>query len=204
MSRPRLRLAERVYGLLVGLYPKSFQQKFGWSMTQTFRDLLDDPDIPRSRIWRSVVRDLGSSLLHEHLATLTGGRFMARFALSVGALRVAMLVVLIGATPLATGAVGYYLGRSQVQPVAESESAFRFPYNYQTFYSVDGTKWKTPLLCPVAISPGVTALIYVLVEVTGGNPPRCPTAVPSLINERTLFHNPGADVVGIREAIRWR
>jgi hypothetical protein len=128
MSHPRLRLAERVYGLLVGLYPKSFQEKFGWSMKQTFRDLLNDPDIPTSRIWLGVLRDLSSSLLHEHLANLTGGRFMTRFALPVGALRVAMLVVLIGATPLATGAVGYYLGRSQVQPVAEPTS-----HNINTF-----------------------------------------------------------------------
>jgi hypothetical protein len=197
MSHPRLRLAERVYGLLVGLYPKSFQEKFGWSMKQTFRDLLDDPDIPTSRIWLGVLRDLSSSLLHEHLAILTGGRSMVRFALSSGALRVAMLVVLIGATPLATGAVGYYLGRSQVQPVARPESAFPM---YQTFFLADGTKWKTPLLCPVAVSPGVTALTYVFVEATGGNPPRCPSALPSLINER----NVGVDVDAIRDAFRRR
>jgi hypothetical protein len=197
MSHPRLRLAERVYGLLVGLYPKSFQEKFGWSMKQTFRDLLDDPAIPTSRIWLGVLRDLSSSLLHEHLAILTGGRSMVRFALSSGALRVAMLVVLIGATPLATGAVGYYLGRSQVQPVARPESAFPM---YQTFFVADGTKWKTPLLCPVAVSPGVTALTYVFVEAAGGNPPRCPSALPSLINER----NVGVDVDAIRDAFRPR
>jgi hypothetical protein len=179
MSRRRLRLAERVYGLLVGLYPKSFQEKFGWSMKQTFRDLLNDPDIPTSRIWLGVLRDLSSSLLHEHLANLTGGRFMTRFALPVGALRVAMLVVLIGATPLATGAVGFYLGRSQIQPVARPESAFP-PGGYQIFFTAAGNKWKTPLLCPVAVSPGVTALTYVFVEATGGNPPRCPSALPTL------------------------
>jgi len=199
MSHRRLRLAERVYGLLVGLYPKSFQEKFGWSMKQTFRDLLNDPDIPTSRIWLGVLRDLSSSLLHEHLANLTGGRFMTRFALPVGALRVAMLVVLIGATPLATGAVGFYLGRSQIQPVARPESAFP-PGRYQIFFADGGTKWKTPLLCPVAVSPGVTTLTYVLVEATAGNPPRCPSALPSLINER----NVGVDVDAIRDAFRRR
>ena len=197
MSHPRLRLGERVYGLLVGLYPESFREKFGWSMKQTIRDLVNDPDIPTSRIWLSVVRDLSSSLLHQHLASLKGGRSVTRFALPVGALRVAMLVVLIGATPLATGAVGYYLGRSQVQPVARPESAFP---NYQTFILADGTKWKTPLLCPVAVSPGVTALTYVFVEATGGNPPRCPSALPGLINERNVF----ADLDTIRDAIRRR
>jgi len=174
MTHRPLRLAERVYGFLVGLYPKRFQEHFGWSMKQTFRDLLNDPDIPTSRIWLSVVRDLSSSLLHEHLANLTGGRSMTRFALPVGALRVAMLVVLIGATPLATGAVGYYLGRSQVQPVAKPESAF--PGRYQIFFTAEtGPSGRWPLFCPVAIAPGFMSARYIFVEVTGGNPPRCPS-----------------------------
>jgi hypothetical protein len=179
MTHRPLRLAERLYGLLVDLYPKPFQEKFGWSMKQNFRDLLDDPDMPTSRIWLSVLRDLSSSFFHEHLANLTGGRFMTRFRLPARALRVAMLVVLIGATPLATGAVGYYLGRSQVQPVAESA----FPARYQTFFFAYGTMWKTPLLCPVAPAPGVAVVdTWVFVEVTGtpGRPwpiePQCPRA----------------------------
>jgi len=177
MTHRPLRLAERVYGFLVGLYPKRFQEHFGWSMKQTFRDLLNDPDIPTSRIWLSVVRDLSSSLLHEHVANLKGGRSMTRFALPVGALRVAMLVVLIGATPLATGAVGYYLGRSQVQPIAEPESAFRFAHSYQTtFVFADGTKWMTRLICPVTIAGGFIAQTSIFVEVTGTNGPQCPSA----------------------------
>jgi hypothetical protein len=197
MTHRPLRLAERVYGLLVDLYPKRFQQQFGWSMKQTFRDLLDDPDMPTSRIWLSVLRDLSSSFFHEHLANLTGGRFMIRFPLPAGALRVAMVVVLIGATPLATGAAGYYLGRSQVQPVAIPESAFP---PYRIFFAGDGTNWKVPLICPVAIAPGVTAPTYVFVEVAGGNPPRCPSALPTLINERNI----GVDADAIKDAIRRR
>jgi hypothetical protein len=179
MTHRPLGLAERLYGLLVDLYPKPFRDQFGWSMKQNFRDLLDDPDMPTSRIWLSVLRDLSSSFFHEHLANLTGGRFMTRFRLHARALRVAMLVVLIGATPLATGAVGYYVGRSQVQPVAESA----FPAMYQTFFFAYGTAWKTPLLCPVAPAPGVTAVdTWVFVEVTGTpgrpwpNEPQCPRA----------------------------
>lgn len=179
MTHRPLRLAERVYGLLVDLYPKRFQKQFGWSMKQNFRDLLDDPDMPTSRIWLSVLRDLSSSFFHEHLVNLTGGRFMTRFPLPAGALRVAMVVVLIGATPLATGAAGYYLGRSQVQPVAEPTS-----YPFQTFF-LDGqaNRWMTVVNCPVdaaavaaavASSPGVTA--PVLVPATAANPPRCPSA----------------------------
>jgi len=162
MTRRLLRLGERVYGLLVDLYPKPFQEQFGWSMKQTFQDLVDDPDMPTSRIWLSVLRDLSGSFVHEHLANLTGGLLMTRFPLPAGALRVAMVVVLIGATPLATGAAGYYLGRSQVQPVAEPTS-----HPFQTFF-LDGqeNRWMTVVFCPVdaaavaaavASAPGVTA-----------------------------------------------
>ncbi len=178
MTHRPLRLAERVYGLLVDLYPRRFQEQFGWSMKQTFRDLLDDPDIPTSRIWLSVLRDLSSSFFYEHLANLTGGRSMTRFPLPTGALRVAMVVVLIGATPLATGTAGYYLGRSQVQPVAEPTS-----HPFQTFF-LDGqeNRWMTVVFCPVdaaavaaaASSRGVTA--PVLVPATAANRPRCPSA----------------------------
>jgi hypothetical protein len=91
-----------------------------------------------------------------------------------------MVVVLIGATPLATGAAGYYLGRSQVQPAAESTS-----FNLGASFYLDGQqgRWMTVVNCPVdaaaiaaavASSPGVTA--PVLVPATAGNPPRCPSA----------------------------
>ena len=171
-----MRLGERVYGLPVDLYPKRFQEQFGWSMKQTFRELLDDPDMPTSRIWLSVLRDLSSSLFHEHLANLTGGRFMTRFPLPAGALRVAMVVVLIGATPLATGAVGYYLGRSQVQPVAEPSS-----HLFQTFFlDQQLNRWMTVVSCPVASAPGVTAPVLVAATAPNPNeaflPPRCPSA----------------------------
>ena len=196
MTHRPLRLAERVYEILVDLYPKPFREQFGPSMKQAFRDLLEDPDMPTSRIWLSVLRDLSGSLFHEHLANLTGGHFMTRFHLSAGALRVAMAVVLIGGMPLVTGALGYYLGRSQVQPVAQPESAF--PVTYQVFFYDDGTKWKAVLNCPVATSPGVTANMWIFVEVTGGTTPRCPSARPTLINK----HNLGVDVDALKNAIR--
>jgi len=51
--------------------------------------------------------------------------------------RVAMLTALI-VTPLATGAVGYYLGRSQVSPVAEPLFPLWRPY---TFGTSDAVGW---------------------------------------------------------------
>jgi hypothetical protein len=164
-DRP-LRRAERVYGLLVDLYPKPFREQFGWSMKQNFRDLLDDPDMSTSRIWLGVLRDLGSSFFQEHLADLTGGRLMTRFPLRARALRVAVLVILI-ATPFATGAVGYYLGRSQVQPAAEPTSISTFILDRQT------NRWTTFVYCPVANAPGVTA--PTIVAVADGKP-QCPSA----------------------------
>jgi hypothetical protein len=177
MTHRPLRLAERVYGFLVGLYPKRFRQQFGWSMKQTFRDLLDDPDMPTSRIWLSVLRDLSSSFFHEHLANLTGGRFMTRFPLP-GALRVAMVVVVIGATPLATGAAGYYLGRSQVQAVAE-------PTSYPVEHAIlerslrrmrDEQIRGMPISCPVAIAPGIATFTVFVMNTVGEWEPRCLTA----------------------------
>jgi hypothetical protein len=194
MTHRPLRLGERIYGFLVGLYPKRFRQQFGWSMKQTFRDLLDDPDMPTSRIWLSVLRDLSGSFFHEHLANLTGGRFMTRFPLPVGALRVAMVVVLIGATPLATGVVGYHLGRSQVQPVAEPTS----PQSVQTFFlDQQLNRWMTFVYCPVASAPGLTE--PVLVAATAANPPRCPTA-----HIGTFEQNSRVDLSGLQRLIRDR
>jgi hypothetical protein len=137
MSRPAAQWAERIYGVLVALYPRDFRTRYGPAMRLALRDLLEDPEMPAWRIWFSVLRDLRGSFLHEHLANLTGGISMTRDRLLPGALvrhgiaeirthrtgivaglaRVAVLTVLI-ATPVATGVVGYYVGRSQVSPVA--------------------------------------------------------------------------------------
>jgi hypothetical protein len=114
MSRPSTRWGERIYGVLVALYPRDFRVRYGPAMRLALRDLLDDPEMPAWRIWFSVLRDLRGSFLQEHLANVTRGLSMARGRLA----RVAMLTVLI-VTSVATGAVGYHLGRSQIGPVAE-------------------------------------------------------------------------------------
>jgi hypothetical protein len=138
MSRPATHWGERIYGVFVALYPRDFRVRYGPAMRLALRDLLEDSEMPAWRIWFSVLRDLRGSFLHEHLANLRGGISMTRGRLLPGALvrsglaeirthrtgivaglaRVAMLTFLI-VTPVATGAVGYYVGRSQVSPVAE-------------------------------------------------------------------------------------
>lgn len=132
MSRPATRWSERIYGVVVALYPRDFRVRYGPAMRLAFRDMLEDSEVPAWRIWWSVLRDLRGSFLHEHLANVTGGISVTRGRLHsglamvrthrtgivAGIARVAMLAILI-VTPLATGAAGYYLGRSQVSPVAE-------------------------------------------------------------------------------------
>jgi len=177
MTRRASRLAERIYALLVDRYPRRFREQFGDPMKQTFRDLLDDPDMPTSRIWLSVLRDLRSSLLREQLTDLTGGRLMSRLPFVARALRVAVVVVLIGATPLATGFAGYYLGRSQAQPVAGStpppdQAAVERALSR---LSSEQVRWvPIPwIACPVAVAPGDPATVTIFFMNTGGEA-RCP------------------------------
>lgn len=118
MSRPARHWGERIYGVFVALYPRDFRVRYGPAMRLALRDLLEDSEMPAWRIWFSVLRDLRGSFLHEHLANVRGGISMGATGIVAGLARVAMLTVLIG-TPVATGLVGYYLGRSQVSPVAE-------------------------------------------------------------------------------------
>lgn len=182
MSRPGTHWGERIYGVFVALYLRDFRVRYGPAMRSALRELLEDPEMPAWRIWLSVLHDVRGSFLHEHLANVRRGISMTRGRLLPGALvrsglaevrthrtgivaglaRVAMLTVLIG-TPVATGAVGYYLGRSQVSPVKSScESAFDCAQPtsfgvFMTFETLCGTSrprpdgvfwWNTRQPCP--------------------------------------------------------
>jgi hypothetical protein len=88
MNRPSTHWSERMYGLVVALYPRAFRERYGPDMRLAFHDLLEDPDMPTWRIWLSVLRDLRGSFLQEHLASLnenlaiwTGGLSMTRHQL---------------------------------------------------------------------------------------------------------------------------
>jgi hypothetical protein len=118
--------------LLVRFYPARWRQRYG----EEIADLLatEPPSVPRAV---DMVRGLIDAHLHPELVDSAfaavppagersaemrthGTGTVARLA------RVAMLTVLIGLTPVATGAVGYYVGRSQVSPVAEPASIPQF------------------------------------------------------------------------------
>ena len=86
MSRPSRHWGERIYGLVVAMYPRTFRERYGPAMRQVFRDQVQDPDLRAWRIWLSVVGDLRGSFFPEHLANLMGGLSMTRYQLPSPAL----------------------------------------------------------------------------------------------------------------------
>ena len=111
--------------LLLRFYPARWRERYG----EEIADLLasEPPSVPRAV---DMVRGLIDAHLHPELVDsalaavpAAGERSAEMRTRGTGTVarlaRVAMLTVLIGLTPVATGAVGYYVGRSQVSPVAE-------------------------------------------------------------------------------------
>ena len=118
--------------LLVRLYPARWRERYG----EEIADLLatEPPSVPRAV---DMVRGLIDAHLHPELVDsalaavpAAGERSAEMRTPGTGTVarlaRVAMLTVLIGLIPVATGAVGYYLGRSQGSPVAEPASIAQF------------------------------------------------------------------------------
>ena len=101
---PTWRLGERVYALLVNLYRSLFKRSSA-AHEADLCDRLDDPNTT-SRIWPKSPTDLGASSFHEISTSVDRRCSMTRFRLPVGALRVAMMVVLLGATAARDGAWG--------------------------------------------------------------------------------------------------
>jgi hypothetical protein len=124
--------------LLVRFYPARWRERYG----EEIADLLatEPPSVPRAV---DLLRGLIDAHLHPELADsalaavpAAGERSAEMRTPGTGTVarlaRVAMLTVLIGLTPVATGAVGYYIGRSQGSPVAEP-ARFRVLGSIQTF-----------------------------------------------------------------------
>lgn len=90
--RPALSAAQaravRIYGGLLGLYPRPFRQRFGDDMRQVFADLLVHHAGERHhRIWPRVLRDLAASAGRERAAQLgrAGGGRAATFVAATAA-----------------------------------------------------------------------------------------------------------------------
>jgi hypothetical protein len=133
--------------LLVRFYPARWRERY----SEEIADLLatELPSVPRAvDILRGLIdAHLHPELVHSALAAVPapgersaemrtyGAGTVARLA------RVAMLTGLI-VTPVAAGAAGYYLGRSQVSPVVEPAL---FPIRtFETARFEDKTFWTDP------------------------------------------------------------
>jgi len=91
------RLPERLYGLLLLLYPERFRRAYGAEMRQTFHAMLDDAQIGAWRLWPRVLADVSGSLLPEHLVSWRRGEGKVHryaYGVSLGA----MLCIAIVAT----------------------------------------------------------------------------------------------------------
>lgn len=76
MTRRAHARAERLYACFLALYPRWFRREYGDELRQVFRDLLDDPAVPRWRLWFAVLADIPGSVLPEHIADAMGGSEM--------------------------------------------------------------------------------------------------------------------------------
>ncbi len=81
------RVAERLYALILALYPARFRREHGPAMRQVLREMLDDPAIGPWLAARRVLGDVGGSLLPERLAALREGAVRTsgpRYGLALG------------------------------------------------------------------------------------------------------------------------
>ena len=101
---------------LVALYPAHWRERYG----KEFSALLEELPVSPSVVLDVLVAAIGARL--SYVRRRFTGEIRTHGTATVARLaRVAMLTVLI-VTPVATGAIGYYLGRSQISPVAEPAS----------------------------------------------------------------------------------
>ena len=58
-------MSERLYSLLLELYPRAFRERYAPEMARVFRDRLRDE--PAARVWIDVLADAAVSIPHQHL-----------------------------------------------------------------------------------------------------------------------------------------
>jgi len=57
-------MSERLYSLLLQLYPRAFRERYATEMARVFRDRLRDE--PAARLWIDVLADAALSIPHQH------------------------------------------------------------------------------------------------------------------------------------------
>ena len=58
-------MSERLYSLLLQLYPRAFRERYATEMARVFRDRLRDE--PAARVWIDVLADAAVSIPHQHM-----------------------------------------------------------------------------------------------------------------------------------------
>jgi hypothetical protein len=53
---------QRLHGLVIALHPRAFRDEFGEEMRIVMKDLLEDPDVTRRRVWLAMLGDLGNAM----------------------------------------------------------------------------------------------------------------------------------------------
>lgn len=81
MDKAILRRSERMYGLLLKFYPKSYRQEFGEEMKYVFSESLKDAYREHGEqgivaLWGRTFVDAGKSLFTQHLENKKGGESM--------------------------------------------------------------------------------------------------------------------------------
>jgi hypothetical protein len=71
MNTSKLSSSEKVYRLLLNLYPLKYQKDFGLQMQQVFRDMLEENAAPF--VWTIVLQEIPVSLFNEYKDALRGG-----------------------------------------------------------------------------------------------------------------------------------
>lgn len=92
----RLTFPDRLYRLVLALYPGRFRREYGAEMQHTFREMLNDEQIGGGRVWLRVLADVPGSVLAEHRASFQageGGIKPSAYGLLLGSLLCVAIVV---------------------------------------------------------------------------------------------------------------
>jgi len=69
----RTTFPERLYGVVLTLYPERFRHEYGPDMRHTFQEMLNDEEIGAWSVWLRVLADVPGSVLAEHRASFQAG-----------------------------------------------------------------------------------------------------------------------------------
>jgi hypothetical protein len=166
-------MSERIFQLMLFVYPRDFRREYGWLMAQVFRDChraaqKGNETLATSRLWRRAVIDLIKAAPKEHWNHLRKDNSIMSRALRE-------IIALVGGLVIAAAAfvlLGY--GRkNQVEPILmvghtlDALATVGIIGNIVTFLLVKAAKLN-PVRAALWCFGVVTAALFVLAAVVGG------------------------------------